>query len=169
MCTASSSDSSSTSEDVLSFLRSKGVGTGIGIPTKIGLQAAAVGMTQDGSQYGSDAVYQPLTAEGKAPLALYESLNKSSDNNIIFRHIEPRSISGDKAGEAGCSNAREPSLRPRETQSTKRQPQCQDIGKVADDSPDSDSEDDYMPLVPTRKKNTVVSEYASLHFVHQNQ
>ncbi len=166
MCTASSSDSSSTSEDVLSFLRSKGVGTGIGIPTKIGLQAAAVGMTQDGSQYGSDAFYQPLSAERKEPLALYESLNKSSDNNII----EPKGISGDKAGEVGCINAQEPILSPRETQSTKRQPQCQDIRrKVADDSPDSDSEDDYMPLVPTRKKNTVVSEYASLHFVHQNQ
>ena len=148
VCTASNSDSSSTSEDVLTILWSKRAGTGIEIPTRVGQATAGE------SQYGSGTVYQPLTAEGKAPLAhLYESLN-----------TESRSISDDKPDGAGSINAREPS----QIQSTKKQPSL-GIGKRTDDHSDSDSEDDYMPLVPNRKKNIVVSEYASLHIVHQSQ
>ena len=134
MHTASNSNSSSTSEDVLSFLWSKGAGTGIKIPTRVGQATAG------GSQYQSDTVYQPLTAEGKAPLVcLYESLN-----------TEPRSISDDKPDGAGSINAREPS----QIQSTKKQQHVQSlgIGKRTDDHSDSDSEGDYMPLVPNRKK-----------------
>lgn len=152
VCTASNSDSSSTSKDVLSFLWSKGAGTGIEIPTRVGQATAG------GSQYGSDTVYQPLTAEGKAPLGLYESLN-----------TEPRSVSDDKPDGAGSINAREPSR----IQSTKKQPHAQGLGigkrTQSDDHSDSDSEGDYMPLVPNRKKNIVVNEYESLHFVHQSQ
>ena len=148
VCTASNSDSSSTSEDVLTILWSKRAGTGIEISTKVGQATAGA------SQYGSGTVYQPLTAEGKAPLAhLYESLN-----------TESRSISDDKPDGAGSINDREPS----QIQSTKKQPSL-GIGKRTDDHPDSDSEDDYMPLVPNRKKNIVVSEYASLHIVRQSQ
>lgn len=150
-CNTSSSESSSTSEDVLSFLWSKGVGTEI--PTKLG---QLVSIT---SQHESGVVYQPLNAEVKAPLDLYECLNKCSDT---VGHTEPRSFSGDKSDQAGAGiDAREST----DTHSTVRYHKSQ-IGKVKDGS---DSEDDYMPLVPKRKKNTVVTEYASLQFVQQNQ
>ena len=141
----SSSDSSSTSEDVLSFLWSKGVGT--------------VNKTQHDCQH--ELVYQPLNPEDKAPMTLYESLNKCSD----LGHTKPKSASGDESDQAGNINVQE-----FQENEPKRQPQYHEIGKGTDDQySHSDSEGDYMPLVPKRKKNTVVVEYQSLHFVRQNQ
>ena len=151
VCNTSSSDSSSTSEDVLSFLWSKG--EGIEVPTKVG---QAVGITQCKNQHESDVVYQLLNTEAKAPLTLYESLNKCSD----VRHTEPGSVSGDKSDQvAGNINAQE----------SRGQTKCHEIRKGTDEYLHSDSEDDYMPLVPQRKKNMVVVEYESLHFVQRSQ
>ena len=144
VCYTSSSDSSSTSEDMRSFLWSKGAG--IEIPTK-------VGQAFGNALYDCQPVYQPLHVEGKASLPMYESLNKCSD----LKDMEPRNVPDDESDGINAQNSSE--------SQSKSQPRCHvDTGGYS-----HDSESVYMPLVPKRKKNKVIVEYESLHFMQQKQ